>query len=392
MAFNPKSFKLPLSSTQRTALRNAVTVGGKVAQTAVHLTTGTTAVGKVGAVLGLLHAVMGEPKPLASEYADHTALTIPRAVQTAVFGTLLAHGVLAPGRERGSEREWVLRFGDATIAWVVDGQSDPLGPWCSGCVETAAKAAIGCNLWDALGSNVIAKVIGWRDVSLLPDTLTDSEPSAIAVEVTERTRKLTRAGESRGILFYGPPGTGKSFIMREVAKSIGGLTIRHTCEYITDDVLPCLVELLKPRVLLMDDIDRGSTSGILSTMEVLKKHCDVVLVSVNYTDKLDPAIRRPGRFDESIFVGELDDVAFRLLVDGAPAKALDVLRKLPAAFINEYMINLNHLGEDMAAKRLIDLVKLNDDIQAADAPPLKAIELVNPPTAVTPVTVEHSKA
>lgn len=362
---------MKISKQRQAQMRKLIEIGGKISQTAVHLTSGTTVLGKAGAVLGLVDAVIGASDSLISEFDDHEHLDLSRPVCGAAFSVLMAHGKLAAGRVRGKELEWVFREGEVTLLWVKDGQ-EISGPWFQGCAADEARTCIGRALWEALGPNITAKITGWgRELELLPDVLTQSSPSAVANEVASRCKKLTKAGVHRGILFHGPPGTGKSFVMREIAKSLGGFSIRHECMSYTDDVIPDLTDLLKPRSLLMDDIDRGSTSGILSAMERFRQHCDVVLVSANYLGKLDPAIRRPGRFDESIYVDKLDPTALSELLGDAPAIDVQVLRELPAAYVREYTVIREHYGNAVAAKRLVELTAQHKVIMEAASPATK---------------------
>ena len=78
--------------------------------------------------------------------------------------------------------------------------------------------------------------------------------------LTDRVSKLKEKGISRNILFYGPPGTGKTSLARNLAREIGsGRALRVDIKAIQHTGLSSIAEfvrLLRPRVLLVDDIDR----------------------------------------------------------------------------------------------------------------------------------------
>ena len=137
-----------------------------------------------------------------------------------------------------------------------------------------------------------------------------------------------------GILLVGPPGTGKTLLARAVAGeadvqflSISGSDFVELYVGVGASRVRDLFEQAKkiaPAIIFIDEIDavgrkRGSGLGgghdekeqtlnqLLVEMDGFGKAEDViVLAATNRPDILDPALRRPGRFDRQIFVGAPD--------------------------------------------------------------------------------------
>lgn len=141
---------------------------------------------------------------------------------------------------------------------------------------------------------------------------------------------LYKVTPPRGVLFYGPPGTGKTLCARALAAgaSRGGKKVsffmRKGADVLSKWVgeaerqLRALFEeaqRLQPSIIFFDEIDglapvRSSKqdqihNSIVSTLLALMDGLDsrgsvVVLGATNRLDSLDPALRRPGRFDREL--------------------------------------------------------------------------------------------
>nr|CAB3224058.1 ATPase family AAA domain-containing protein 2 [Phallusia mammillata] len=145
----------------------------------------------------------------------------------------------------------------------------------------------------------------------------------------------------RGCLFYGPPGTGKTLMARALANecSIEGKRVAFFMRKGADCLSKWVGESerqlrllfdqayqMRPAIIFFDEIDglapvRSSRqdqihSSIVSTLLALMDGLDsrgeiIVIGATNRIDSIDPALRRPGRFDRE-FMFSLPDQKARL--------------------------------------------------------------------------------
>ncbi|EHK98043.1 putative Tat-binding like protein [Glarea lozoyensis 74030] len=144
----------------------------------------------------------------------------------------------------------------------------------------------------------------------------------------------------RGVLFYGPPGTGKTLLARALAAQVGSgsrkvtFYMRKGADALSKWVgeaerqLRLLFEEARktqPSIIFFDEIDglapvRSSKqeqihASIVSTLLALMDGMDgrgqvIVIGATNRPDNIDPALRRPGRFDREFYF-PLPDVEAR---------------------------------------------------------------------------------
>ncbi|KAM0286271.1 hypothetical protein ACHAQH_001000 [Verticillium albo-atrum] len=135
----------------------------------------------------------------------------------------------------------------------------------------------------------------------------------------------------RGVLFHGPPGTGKTLLARALANSVsvGGKKITFYMRKGADALSKWVGEAEKqlrllfeearrtqPSIIFFDEIDglapvRSSKqeqihASIVSTLLALMDGMDgrgqvIVIGATNRPDNIDPALRRPGRFDREFY-------------------------------------------------------------------------------------------
>lgn len=149
----------------------------------------------------------------------------------------------------------------------------------------------------------------------------------------------------RGVLFHGPPGTGKTLLARALANSIGSggrkvsFYMRKGADALSKWVgeaekqLRLLFEEARrtqPSIIFFDEIDglapvRSSKqeqihASIVSTLLALMDGMDgrgqvIVIGATNRPDNIDPALRRPGRFDREFYFPLPDKDARRAIID-----------------------------------------------------------------------------
>jgi transitional endoplasmic reticulum ATPase len=132
----------------------------------------------------------------------------------------------------------------------------------------------------------------------------------------------------KGVLLYGPPGTGKTLLAKAVANesgasfySISGPEIFSKWYGQTEENLRKIFEDAEksaPSIIFIDEIDaiapkreevsgeveKRTVSQLLALMDGLKARGKVIVIAAtNRPNALDPALRRPGRFDREIEIG-----------------------------------------------------------------------------------------
>jgi transitional endoplasmic reticulum ATPase len=135
----------------------------------------------------------------------------------------------------------------------------------------------------------------------------------------------------KGVLLHGPPGTGKTLLAKAVANetnanfyTIGGPEIMSKYYGESEERLRNVfqeAEKNAPSIIFIDELDsiapkREEVSGeverrivaqLLSLMDGLKARGKVVVIgATNRVNAIDPALRRPGRFDREIEIGVPD--------------------------------------------------------------------------------------
>ena len=135
----------------------------------------------------------------------------------------------------------------------------------------------------------------------------------------------------KGVLLYGPPGTGKTLLAKALANEIGAYFIAISGPEIMSKYYGESEQRLReifqqaqenaPSIIFIDEIDsiapnreevtgeveRRVVAQLLTLMDGLKERGKVVVIAAtNRPNAVDPALRRPGRFDREIEISPPD--------------------------------------------------------------------------------------
>ena len=191
----------------------------------------------------------------------------------------------------------------------------------------------------------------------------------------------------KGVLLYGPPGTGKTVIARAVANetdawftSISGPEIIGKYYGESEERLRAVFEQAQqnaPAIIFIDEVDaiapkreemggekqveRRVVAQLLTLMDGLSSRGQVVVIAAtNIPNTLDPALRRPGRFDREIAIpipdrnGRLE--ILKIHTRGMPLAAdvdLERLADVTHGFVGADLQALAKEAAMMALRRLL---------------------------------------
>ena len=180
---------------------------------------------------------------------------------------------------------------------------------------------------------VQAPTVRWEDVGGLDDAqMRLKEGVELPLKDPDAFRRLG-IRPAKGFLLYGPPGTGKTLLAKAVAREAEANFIATKSSDLLSKwygeseqqiaKLFARARQVAPCVIFIDELDslvpaRGGGLGepqatervvntILSEMDGLEELQSVVVIgATNRPNLIDPALLRPGRFDELVYVGVPD--------------------------------------------------------------------------------------
>jgi len=223
------------------------------------------------------------------------------------------------------------------------------------------RTALGTSNPSALRETVVeVPTVTWEDIGGLEDVKRElKETVQYPVEHPEKFQKFGLS-PSKGVLFYGPPGCGKTLLAKAIANecqsnfiSIKGpelLTMWFgESEANVRDIFD-KARSAAPCVLFFDELDaiakaRGSSLGdaggaadrvinqVLTEMDGMGAKKNVFIIgATNRPDIIDPAILRPGRLDQLIYI-PLPDLPSRIAILRSVLKNSPIAKDVDLEFL-----------------------------------------------------------
>jgi transitional endoplasmic reticulum ATPase len=177
----------------------------------------------------------------------------------------------------------------------------------------------------------------------------------------------------KGVLLYGPPGTGKTLIARAVANetdayfvNISGPEIMAKFYGESEGKLRAIFEDASahaPAIIFLDELDaiapkreemgaekqveRRVVAQLLALMDGLNNRGQVLVIgATNIPNTLDPALRRPGRFDREIEIG-IPDANSRLEIIHVHSRGMPLAKDVDLQRLSQ--ITHGFVGADLEA-------------------------------------------
>ncbi|MFB6267863.1 MAG: CDC48 family AAA ATPase [Halodesulfurarchaeum sp.] len=233
---------------------------------------------------------------------------------------------------RPGERVKIESLGDV-------GEFRVVGTEPSGTVRVTTETAIRVSEAGASGAEVSGVGVTYEDIGGLDEEL-EAVRELVELPLAD-PGVFRRLGiePPKGVLMYGPPGTGKTLIARAVANEanahfihVSGPEIVGKYKGESEERLRQIFEEAEseaPSIVFFDELDAIApqredggdmesrvVAQLLSLMDGLEARGEVVVIgATNRVDTIDPALRRPGRFDREVEIGVPDRTGRREILD-----------------------------------------------------------------------------
>jgi len=207
------------------------------------------------------------------------------------------------------------------------------------------------------------KHISYEDIGGLGDKLAEIRETVELPMKQPRLFNKLKISPPKGLILHGIPGTGKTIIARAVADEIGANfyyiagpeIMKSGYGQSEEKIRELFAEAMKnaPAIIFIDEIDsialkreqsgeveRRIVSQLLTVMDGMLDTSQVfVIATTNRIHSIDPALRRPGRFDHEIEIGAPDvagrEEIIRIHARAMPLEGYPKIKKIETALRKE---------------------------------------------------------
>ena len=210
----------------------------------------------------------------------------------------------------------------------------------------------------------------------------------------------------KGILLYGPPGTGKTLLAKALSNELKANFIAFDAPQIMAKYVGEAEERLRqifkkaqsktPAIIFIDEIDaiapkrenlvneveKRVVAQLLASMDGMGNRGDVIVIgATNRSSDIDPALRRPGRFDREINISVPDEEGrldiLKIHTRNVPLDknvSLSEISKVTHGFVGADLAHLVQEAAIISIKRAVKDIDIFDKKKKKEEIPLAIIE------------------
>jgi transitional endoplasmic reticulum ATPase len=304
------------------------------------------------------------------------------------FSTYVKHRVLLGRPVIGGDTFYMPGLGGEPISFTV------ISTKPSGIVKITEETKLEVKAKPMAVAQGSGPIVRYEDIGGLKDEVSRvREMIELPMKHPELFEKLA-IKPPKGVLLYGTPGTGKTLLAKAVASESNAHFIHLNGPEIMDKYYGESERKMRdifeeaqqnaPSIIFIDEIDsiapkRDDTKGeverrvvaqLLALMDGLITRGNVIVVAAtNRPDSLDPALRRPGRFDREIEIGVPDRKGRREIIQihtrGMPLEDkvdLDKIANKTHGFVGADLSAVSREAAMHALKRILPDIDLDTEV------------------------------